>query len=370
MRRLPIANCQLSIGWGGQAHRRHAFGILVLVLGGCAETKETKAPHAAPPVVRVAADGPVTMTFTVSPSELSFHDRAEVTIEVTASKDVVVEVDEYDRHPDHLQHQFEYRLSRRERQAVGATPDGKRKWTYRYDVQFFLPGEYELPGPSASFTEPSTASSPDGQAEIASPRQVKTEPITVSARDPSAKAISAEELKTIATLDPVELPGVWSRWWWVLPLGLAALIAAARVLRRRRERVRIEPPIPAHEWARRQIGALVADDLVRKGLIQEFYYRASGIVRGYIERRFGITAAEMTTEEFLTAAATDTRFDHQHTPTLQTFMTACDLVKYARQIPHAAEADEVLKAAGGFVEKTREDRVGAIPAPRVEAHAA
>jgi hypothetical protein len=64
----------------------------------------------------------------------------------------------------------------------------------------------------------------------------------------------------------------------------------------------------------------------------------------------------MTTEEFLTAAATDVHFDRQHTPALQTFMTACDLVKYARQIPHVAEADEVLKAAAGFVEKTREDR--------------
>ena len=55
--------------------------------------------------------------------------------------------------------------------------------------------------------------------------------------------------------------------------------------------------------------ALVTEDLIARGLIQEFHYRTSGIVRGYIERRFGVSAPEMTTEEFLTAAAADARFE-------------------------------------------------------------
>jgi hypothetical protein len=41
---------------------------------------------------------------------------------------------------------------------------------------------------------------------------------------------------------------------------------------------------------------------------------------------------------------------------LKEFLTACDLVKYARQIPGSDEAEQVLKTAGTFVERTREDR--------------
>jgi hypothetical protein len=106
-------------------------------------------------------------------------------------------------------------------------------------------------------------------------------------------------------------------------------------------------------WARQQIAALVADKLIPQGRVQEFYYRISGIVRGYIERRYEVLAMEMTTEEFLTAAATDARFGERATTELNRFLGACDLVKYARHEPASAEADALLQTAGEFVERTR-----------------
>jgi hypothetical protein len=98
----------------------------------------------------------------------------------------------------------------------------------------------------------------------------------------------------------------------------------------------------------------VADDLVQKGRVREFYYRVSGIVRGYIERRFDIRAPEMTTEEFLASAASDRRFRTVVTEQLDCFLRACDLVKYACREPRSEESDTVLRTAGGFVERTRE----------------
>ena len=76
-------------------------------------------------------------------------------------------------------------------------------------------------------------------------------------------------------------------------------------------------------------------------------------MRGYIERRFDVSAPEMTTEEFLAAAACDSRFGSGTTDELKRFLTACDLVKYACHLPATVEADAALNAAADFVEHTR-----------------
>ena len=80
-------------------------------------------------------------------------------------------------------------------------------------------------------------------------------------------------------------------------------------------------------------------------------------MRGYIERRYTVSAGEMTTEEFLVAAVADARFGQATTDELKRFMTACDLVKYARHTPTSAESDDAYRAATEFVERTcaRED---------------
>jgi hypothetical protein len=112
--------------------------------------------------------------------------------------------------------------------------------------------------------------------------------------------------------------------------------------------------VPAHVWARLQLDELLADDLIERGQVQEFYYRISGIVRGYIERRFHVSAPEMTTEEFLAAAGTDRRFEPEQTQSLHEFLTQCDLVKYARHAPASHEAREAIRAAEDFIQRTRE----------------
>ena len=118
--------------------------------------------------------------------------------------------------------------------------------------------------------------------------------------------------------------------------------------------------IPAHEWAYSQIAALIADDLVGQGRLQMFFYRISYIVRGYVERRFSVSAPEMTTEEVLSAAAADARCGPSTTSELDGFLSACDLVKYARHEPTDAECDGVLRAARGMIESTRVVELSAI----------
>lgn len=101
---------------------------------------------------------------------------------------------------------------------------------------------------------------------------------------------------------------VGTDWGWLLWLALA-LAAAVLVLliwrwwrRRRRpsEEIVVEPlPSPEAE-ALALLGDLAADRGVDG---KQFYFRLSGTLRRYLERRFAIPAAEMTLEELLPQVA-------------------------------------------------------------------
>jgi hypothetical protein len=135
---------------------------------------------------------------------------------------------------------------------------------------------------------------------------------------------------------------------------VAVLAMALWLLNRRRRAVSQDVVrVPAHEWASQQLSELIAEDLIGKHRVQEFYYRVSGIVRGYIERRFTVSAPDMTTEEFLASTVRDRRFGAETTQELNGFLTACDMVKYACHSPQDEEADGAIQAASDFVEKTR-----------------
>lgn len=130
------------------------------------------------------------------------------------------------------------------------------------------------------------------------------------------------------------------------------------------------------------VGEYFADILVEDKIIVEIksakvlakeHEAHSAIVRGYIERRFGVSAPDMTTEEFLATAGGDARFEAEHTASLNAFLTSCDLVKYARHEPTSLEADQAVKTAIAFVEQTRKrsDHPGQVrnPPDASEAHA-
>jgi hypothetical protein len=110
---------------------------------------------------------------------------------------------------------------------------------------------------------------------------------------------------------------------------------------------------PPHIWALGQLDDLLAAKLIERGMVHEFYYRLSGIVRTYIELRFGLMAPERTTEEFLVEAERSDALGWGHKDLLGEFLGACDLVKYARHEPRGAEIDASTQAARRFISETR-----------------
>jgi hypothetical protein len=102
---------------------------------------------------------------------------------------------------------------------------------------------------------------------------------------------------------PVALPG-GIPWLWILA-GAAALLLLAGLgwlLWRRLKRPAPEAPAPApEELALADLADLEADLDAEKADSREFYFRLSGVVRGYLEERTGERMLEMTTEEVVGA---------------------------------------------------------------------
>lgn len=143
--------------------------------------------------------------------------------------------------------------------------------------------------------------------------------------------------------------------WW--GMGLLVLIVASGVgwwwSRRAPHRHAVTPPPrPAHELAQEALDALQREDLPSRGLYEPYYVRLSTIIRTYIESRFNVRAPEMTTEEFLQAAAQADALRGEHRRLLQEFLMRCDLVKFARYQPSVGEAKDAWQAAQRFVRET------------------
>ena len=99
---------------------------------------------------------------------------------------------------------------------------------------------------------------------------------------------------------------------------------------------------------------LSKDDLIAKGLVKEYYYRITNILRHYIEDRFGLLAPERTTEEFLTEMAHTNQLDDTHKILIREFLERCDMVKYAKYGPSNFEIKETYDAAKRFIDETIE----------------
>ena len=86
--------------------------------------------------------------------------------------------------------------------------------------------------------------------------------------------------------------------------------------------------------------------------IEPFYVALSGIVRRYLEGRFGLRAPERTTEEFIRDALTSKKLSDAHRDLVAGFLEQSDLVKFARHAPGPADMRNALESAERLVRET------------------
>ena len=228
-------------------------------------------------------------------------------------------------------------------EAIGSAPPRRRagslieeRW---YRLSSYATGSYTLPEPVATYR------SADG-----ADHDVRGESITVTVNSLLPADWESQDIRGAKPLLPFG-----SQWWVWAAAALALLIASAWVWAKRRRRAPDAPAIPQrspHEIALEALERLHRDGLLAAGRHEDHFMRLSTIVRTYIEGRFSLRAPEMTTEEFLQAAAQAQSISYEQRQLLQEFLVQCDLVKFARYQPSAGEGEDALAAARRFVLET------------------
>ncbi len=151
-------------------------------------------------------------------------------------------------------------------------------------------------------------------------------------------------------------PVDWFRWITGIIL-LAGLIYAVYfyvfIERRRRpfreSKVVIVPP---YEQAKGALEKLREEHLCEKGQEREFYTRLTDILRVYLDRRFGISAMEMTSGDILRALSDnqETRWSRSQ---IEQVLSMADFVKFAKMRPLPDDNLRTFRSVEEFVENTR-----------------
>ena len=126
-------------------------------------------------------------------------------------------------------------------------------------------------------------------------------------------------------------------WCLLALLGVAALVAAVwfplRYLARRIKEHRMSPIERA--WA--ELDRLLRKGLPGRGRYKDFYVELTMVVRRYVQRKYGIRAPHLTTEEFLSQFRADGGGRRDE---LAKFLESADMVKFAgvEATPEMADA--------------------------------
>ncbi len=324
-------------------------GFVVLcsaAIEGCNHKDAQKQSAGTAAVEKTTERGPVRMVVRVDKGKTTIAEKVHLTIEVVAEEGVDVEMPSFG---DKL-NEFEIRdFHERSSVPIESADNGKkeRSWSQDYVLETYLSGEQEIPAITAKFHDKrNPAKLVDGE--------VTSEPFKIEVASLLAGQFNPAKFKDIK--GTVELPVEHNRkWmWWAGGGAITATIAAAAMgwLISRKRRVAVRKETPAHEWAFFALQRLEEDRLIEAGLVQEFYFRLSSIVREYIERRFGLMAPERTTPEFLAEMQANSLLSRDHKGLLGEFLQAADMVKFARYEPAGGEVSEALGTARAFVEQT------------------
>lgn len=219
--------------------------------------------------------------------------------------------------------------------------------TYRYRLEPFLSGKYEVPAFTFEFYDVNNID--DKKYELSS------EPIEVEVTSLLGEQRGELVIEDIEGV--VEMPKEASlRWVWLLITAFVVTLAGGWILlRRKRVAKLIRIFKPAHEIAYERLKALVKENLVEAGKIKEFYERISSILRHYIEHRFDLRAPERTTEEFLAELKYTDVLSGSDKRSLEEFLTHCDLVKFAKHSPTTEQIQQTFNLVKEFIERTKSE---------------
>ena len=248
----------------------------------------------------------------------------------------------------------------------------------RFDVQMSGEGAADLQLPLAGTmlgdfevvpciggipTDPAGAPSDDcwsirtfGSGEVELPAfevRIDDEPVTVPARMLRIESVIGSDAGLDAYRDIVDAIDIGGPvpplvWWFVAVVLL--LVAVLLFLRLRpRPPMPEPPPIPADVQALAALKDLEDRDLPGRGQIQRFFFELTDIARAFMERRYGISAPERTTREFIQEAERHPLLSSDQASMLGNLLRSADLVKFAGDRPATSECERALALVRAFV---------------------
>lgn len=170
---------------------------------------------------------------------------------------------------------------------------------------------------------------------------------------------TAQDFKPIA--GPLSEPYTFAEilpWIIVITAGLLLIALIIWFIIRRKKKKPIfqrkpKPLLPPHIEALNKLEELRLAKVWQSGKLKQYYTDLTDITRGYIERRYGFDAPEMTSYEILNELkGKDVNSDAYSK--LENVLQLSDLVKFAKSQPTALENDLGLSHCIDFVNETKE----------------
>ena len=160
-------------------------------------------------------------------------------------------------------------------------------------------------------------------------------------------------------IDPrKDLPPLsWKLVGWIAGAvaGAACLLLGAwwlvRFVARRIKEHRMSPIERA--WV--ELDRLVRKGLPGRGKYKDFYVELTMVVRRYVQRKYGIRAPHLTTEEFLGELAGSRLGGYPNAAGLKAFLESADMVKFAGVEATPEMADGATDSARGYLKSDSEE---------------
>ena len=312
---------------------------VVAILAGALSTARADGPTAVPADAGAAAaadpDAP-TVTARADKTEAHVGDAINLTITAIGRRGVAVNL------PGTIALEPFSLLERKENeQDLG---DGKMRREFTLVVAAYEPGEVEIPPVEVTYL------GKGGEIRTAKTSAIPIKIASLIANEPEPA------LKDIAPPVPVQQRDLLLAY--IAGGLLAALLGGLLtwlVVRKLRGRVLMRPgppPRPAHEVAMEKLDRLGAYGFLENADNRPFYFAVSEVIREYLGARFGFDSLELTTDELITELRR-TAGREVLLGEVQGWLSACDLVKFAKISPSAAEARGTLETAILIVTSTR-----------------
>ena len=195
-------------------------------------------------------------------------------------------------------------------------------------------------------------------------------PVTVDGKEYRSKALALKVYSMpVDTLHPdqffgqkpvMKAPFAWEDWYGLIACSFLALpllgLLIYLIIRIRDNKpiirkIKVEPKLPPHQAAMKEIERIKTEKIWQKGQSKEYYTELTDVLRNYMAERFGFNAMEMTSSEIIDKLQDIS--DKESIKDLMFLFQTADLVKFAKHSPLMNENDMNLVNAVEFINNTK-----------------